>query len=171
MLKTAIKNIYIIVILLILNGCGYHLRGLNQDNLIIKEIAIDSSKIPHNYINKLLIHNLSNKLISRNITIVSKTDKKPKNTLELINSDYSKMIISKGSSNLVTQYKIVFNIKFNFFIDDKLVLSDQNITTQRNYNYTQDQILGLEDEQNIITQEIIQDVSDKVINQLSIATQ
>lgn len=173
MLKTTIKNTYIIftlVLLFIITGCGYHLRGLNQDSLNIEDIYIDTSKIDSNDINNLFIHNLSNNFRSKNIKILSTHDIKSKNILELTYANYSKMIISKGSSNLVSQYKIIFNIKFNFLNNNKLILADQNITTQRNYNYTQDQILGLEDEHDVIIREIIQEVSDKVINQLGTVT-
>ncbi|MBP9721756.1 MAG: hypothetical protein KBD64_01200 [Gammaproteobacteria bacterium] len=173
-----LKFLAYILIIALLTGCGFQLRGWQKNKLIISNLKLDYSNINNSPINTNLVNNLIGKLRDNGIAVVSegfiitthtKETKSAEYTLELTSADYTKKIISTGSTQSVTQYKLTFNIIFRLFKKDKLVLNNQIIHAQRNYNYQQNQILGLNYEEETITNELIQEVADRIINQFIIA--
>lgn len=170
-----------VIITTLLSSCGFKLRGWKQVKLNINELYLDYTNVSHTGLNSRFINGLVSNLRSSNIKVVpygfnnpEQTKPNDKNlndyTLELVSAEYTKKINSTGSSQLVTQYKLSFNAIFKIYHKNKLILTNQMINAQRNYNYTQNQILGLDYEEETITNELIQEVTDRIINQLVIAT-
>lgn len=171
--KIPLKLLLILIFIFNLSNCGYNLRGLNQPDLNIDSIFIDYADINLDNSNDKFIHTLANSFRAKDIVVITDENKAQyknhNNTykLEIITANLNKNIISSGSSKLIAQYKISFYTKFNFYNKNKKILSNQIINAQRNYNYTQDQILGLDYEENTIASELLQETTDRIITQLS----
>lgn len=165
-----IKIFISLISLILVTSCGYHLRGSQQAKLNIKNIYLDYSNINLDTTNDRFVHLLANNLRSQNIEVMTSSDNATNSSytyrLEILNGLFNKNIISTSSSKLISQYKITFYTKFNLYQNNTKVLSDQVINTQRNYNYTQDQILGLDSEETTISNEILQETIDRIINQI-----
>lgn len=172
-IKYSLQYILISCIIFGLISCGYELRGIHKTKPNINNIYLDHSAINFSDINERFIHNLTNNLRARNISvniISDNSSEQQDHKIKITGLSYNKTIIATASSKLTTQYKLSFIVTFSFFKNKSTVLSNQTIYTQRNYNYTQDQILGLENEEDIITSELIQEATDRLITQLTIAT-
>lgn len=167
--------IFIVINLLIitLTSCGFELRGLKYGKLNINNINLEYTIANTNNINinKLFINQLKNSFNSQNIDINTKNKKNNyEYKLEILNTNYSKNIISTGSNQLIAQYKLAFNTEFNLYYKNKLILKNQSIITNRNYNYRQDQILGLSYQENSIINDLISETIDKIMMQIVMAT-
>ena len=167
----------------LLTSCGFKLRGWQNSKLHIDNLKLDYTHVSNTPWNNRFINGLINNLKANNINVtpygfnhadplLTKTGVKLNNdyTLELTSAEYTKKITSTGSSQLVAQYKLNFNANFNIYKKDTLILTNQVINAQRNYNYKQNQILGLDYEEETITNELITDVTNRLINQLVVAT-
>jgi outer membrane lipopolysaccharide assembly protein LptE/RlpB len=165
-----LKSFIISCIITTLISCGYELRGINKTKPNIDSIYIDNQAIHLSDINERFLFNLTNNLRARNISIITTNTDKNNHKIEITSINYNKTVIATASSKLTTQYKLSFIVTFNFFNNNKPILSRQIVHTQRNYNYTQEQILGLENEEDIITSELLQEATDRIITQLTIAT-
>ncbi len=170
-----------LIIALLLTGCGFHLRGWEQDKLsTIKDVTLNYTTINSTYLNNKFIDGLISRLRGNRIQVNaigygsnSSLDTTHSNhaqyTIEILTAEYSKKIISTGSTQSVTQYKLSFNTTFKVFKADKLILNNQVINAQRNYNYQANQILGINYEEDTIATELIQEVADRIMNQLILA--
>lgn len=167
-----LKATLIVVFTLFITHCGYQLRGFNNNTTLnITSIIIDHSKITMNSINDRLIHRLTDEFKDKNIQVYTHDNSADStNKITLNSAFYSKNITSTASNKIISQFKIVFNTNFNYHSNNKLVISKQPISVERNYNYTQEQILGLDDEEETIINDILQEVTQRIIAQISIAS-
>lgn len=103
------KNVIIIFLLLFLNSCGYTSVYKNQgsDDL---QINITEMKGDNEF----------NNLIKNEINLYSNVNSENKFDIN-INSNYEKIIISKNSSGVAIDYKIIVVTKIAVNIDGKIV--------------------------------------------------
>lgn len=155
--------------MLSLNGCGFKLRGYEHNNINTiaktKPVMVNDIAIEKDTITRKLIFNLKEGIKSNSIVL---TDNKNDYMLELTYANYEKQTISTGSNKLTTQYKISLQVIFNIYYKNKLILEQQIINAGQNYNYVPDQILGLSNEENNITNELIKEVVDRMVTQIII---
>lgn len=164
--------IAILFITVFLSSCGYQLRGYNSNNLLsIKSVFLDYSNITLSNANDKFIHKLADNLRSRDIKVITSktgTITQSNNTIKILSSNYSKNTISSGSNKIIAQYKLLFNTSFSYIKNNKIVIKQQNISSERNYNFSENQILGIDDEEQTILNDILQEVSNRIISQISI---
>ena len=166
--------ITIFFITTLLASCGYQLRGYNTTKLNLHSLYINTSDISSSDINNRFLHHLTNTLRTQEVDVKTslQDSKQPDYILTLTGANFNKNIISTASSKLITQFKMSFIIYFNFSKaqSDKNILSNQIINVSRNYNYTQDQILGLADEEEFLIEEMISEATSRIIMQLNLTT-
>ncbi len=181
---TTLLFITLPLITLLLSSCGFELRGWHHSKLDISNLTLDYRGVSHTNWNNKFISGLISNLRANNINVTpvgfnhsdtsrTSSNLKTKNTiytLEIRSAEYTKKITSTGSNQLVAQYKLNFDAIFNIYKKNKLLFANQHINAQRNYNYKQNQILGLDYEEETITNDLIQEVTDRIINQLIVAT-
>ena len=90
----------IIILMFVLYGCGYSSVYKNQNNnILIKIVDMQGDNILNNSLKNQLI--ISSNKESINIFNIS------------LSSDYEKIIVSKNTAGLVTDYKLQATINFN----------------------------------------------------------
>ena len=101
------KNIILICFVLLLNSCGYSSIYKNQTSqdfqLNITEMAGD---------------NEFNNLLKNELKLFSNSNSNKKYDISL-NSEYQKIIVSKNSSGVATDYKISVNTRISIKINNK----------------------------------------------------
>lgn len=167
-----IKLCCLFISVLTLNSCGFKLRGYEQSSTHhgiaitkLKPVMINDGALEKDAIIRKFIFNLKEGVKSNNIIL---GDNKNDYMLELTYANYEKQTISTGSNKLTTQYKISLQVIFNIYYKNKLIVEQQIINAGQNYNYVPDQILGLSNEENNITNELIKEVVDRMVTQIII---
>ena len=118
------KTIILILFLLFLYSCGYTSVYKNQKS---QDFQIN--------IIEMVGDNEFNNLFRNELRLYSKTDSNKKYDI-LINSKYQKIIVSKNSSGVATDYKILVNTKININLnkETKKLEFNESINIKNNSN-------------------------------------
>ena len=118
------RNIILIFCLIFLCSCGYTSIYKNQKS---QDFQIN--------IIEMVGDNEFNNLFRNELGLYSKTDSNKKYDI-LINSKYQKIIVSKNSSGVATDYKILVNTKINvnFNKETKKLEFNESINIKNNSN-------------------------------------
>ena len=118
------RNIILIFCLIFLCSCGYTSIYKNQKS---QDFQIN--------IIEMVGDNEFNNLFRNEIGLYSKTDSNKKYDI-LINSKYQKIIVSKNSSGVATDYKILVNTKININLnkETKKLEFNESINIKNNSN-------------------------------------
>jgi hypothetical protein len=118
------RNIILIFCLIFLGSCGYTSIYKNQKS---QDFQIN--------IIEMVGDNEFNNLFRNELGLYSKTDSNKKYDI-LINSKYQKIIVSKNSSGVATDYKILVNTKINVNLnkETKKLEFNESINIKNNSN-------------------------------------
>ena len=118
------NKILLILLLLLLNSCGYTSIYKNQKS---QNFQIN--------INEMEGDNEFNNLIKNELKLFSNSNSDQIYNITL-NSNYQKIIISKDSSGVATNYNISVNVKMNLSLNGKVInlIFDENINIKNNSN-------------------------------------
>ncbi len=118
------RNIILIFCLIFLCSCGYTSIYKNQKSLDFQINIIE-----------MVGDNEFNNLFRNELKLYSKTDSNKKYDI-LINSKYQKIIVSKNSSGVATDYKILVNttININLNKETKKLEFNESINIKNNSN-------------------------------------
>ena len=143
------KNIILIFLLLFLNSCGYTSIYKNQKSRDFQINIIDMSG-----------DNEINNYIKNELKFYS--NRNSNNTHDIsINSKYQKIIISKNSAGVATDYELLANVIINVDLNDKISVLDFNesINIKSNSNFF---------EQNNYERNIKKNFASSIVNKFKI---
>jgi outer membrane lipopolysaccharide assembly protein LptE/RlpB len=118
------KNIILILFLLVLNSCGYTSVYKNQK---FQDFEIN--------IIEMIGDNQINNLIKNELKVYSNKSSNNKYDIS-INSNFQKIIISKNSAGVATDYKLLVNTKISINLnnEDNVFSFDESINIKSNSN-------------------------------------
>jgi hypothetical protein len=118
------KNVILILFLFFLNNCGYTsvYKNQNSQDFQIKVINMTGD-------------NEINNLIKNELKFYSNRSSNIKYDIS-INSEYQKIIVSKNSAGVATDYKLIVDTEINFDKEDKnnILNFNENINIKSNSN-------------------------------------
>jgi LPS-assembly lipoprotein len=148
-----------ILTVLLLTACGYHLRGAIDLPSEMKTIYLEGASAP-------LIEQFRKALGSSNVQLVnSRAD--AGTIITVSNEDTLKNASSLGVSGRANQYNLVYRL--NYEITDKnntQIVKSQPIEIRRDYFNDQQLILGKDNEEIVIRNEMYQQAVRTMINQV-----
>lgn len=148
--------------LLLLSGCGFHLRGVNTVPSWLNQVAIISENK-----DKQFISILESMLEGSRIQVTTEPSQAPY-WLLIDETGLKQQIISVGASTNPRQYTlnltVLFQLKTRNGQEIKLP-GTVNVTRQLTLN--NDRILGSKDEESIIIGEMKQDAATQILNRLA----
>lgn len=155
------KKISVILITaLALSACGYHLRGRLPLSQSLSTIVLDAA-------NKELRQQLTESLIFSGATVV--TDKVAAVvTMKVFDDNYTRQVRTLNDRGLATSYTLVFETRFNVAnAAGEYLHKDSQVRVQRHFVFDPNQLLQAEDEERILRENMLRDVVQQIMRQLS----
>ena len=152
----------LLLLSLLVSGCGFHLRGmidrprwLNNVAIIIEQTQRDLAPL------------LQNQLQAYNIQV--NPDPLLANYWLIIESDYiQKNISSISSSTTPRQYQLIYTVRFKLQrANGEEIMSSTPIVATRQVTINSDRILGSTDEEELLKSEMRRDAVIQIINRIS----
>lgn len=157
------KRYLLLAVALLLCACGFHLRGtVSSLPEWLTTIAIVSKDN-----NLEFNHLMTAQLEAYNIRVAANPASAP--YWLLINAiHYKKQIVSIGSSTNPRQYHLILSIDFLVQTPKgELIAPEKEVIATRQLTVNNDRILGSDDEERILTNEMKQDAVIQIIHRLS----
>lgn len=159
MLTKTLPSICVLLIALLLSACGYHLRGEIELPTELKSVYIQGASGP-------LLEQFKKSLLSSSVQIVD-TPAAAGTIITVSNENTLKRALSLGSGGLANQYGLEYRL--NYRVTDKEnneIVKSQPIEIRREYFNNQQLILGKDNEELVIRNEMYQQTVRTIINQV-----
>ncbi len=159
-MKTA-TTLLLIVTLLALSACGFHLRGHGKKvNLAFQSVYLKGGET-------LLMGDLRTALVNNKVT-VSTTPDQATITLEIISEASDKQVLSLSSAGKVLEFELRYFVKIHAY-DSQLEswLPESEIELKRTLTYDDTQVLAKEQEEATLVKDMRIDAVAQTIRRLS----
>jgi len=158
--NTLLPSILIVTLLALTTSCGFHLR----DNIQLPELY---NKI---YVMDTGANNITpfvkQALIENQVQLVNSAQSA--SSIIVINSQnfHRRAVAVRGKE--VKEYELQLNVSISVQTTDGKQRGDsQTISTQRRYSYNNNQVLGSDNEEQILIKEMKQDISRQILRRIS----
>ena len=160
-MKRYLSNSVVIVTLLIIAGCGFHLRGAVNLPESIKTMYVQGLNLQRGVGLTLKRH-----LISNGIVVVEDYQK-GNAVLDILENKYERRVLSVGSSAKVSEYELYGRITFKVTDGSGAVLTEeQSVEAQKDYQFNQDEVLGAGEEESVLREELEQRLVRSIMRRL-----
>ena len=152
----------VLLLVLVLVGCGFHLRGQDAFALPFQQLYIQSTNEYAPFVNELKI------ALKANDVEITKTPEQAQLTLQIVSEIADKQILSLSSAGRVLEYRLQYRISLRAF-DQKQHewLAPQEITLHRDYSYDDTQLLAKQQEESLLYLNMRTDAVQQVLRRLN----
>jgi LPS-assembly lipoprotein len=150
------KRLIIIISILFISSCGYHLRQSGQISTVYPNVYLDISN------QSLLKVSLSNILISSGVNIVD-INHVDKNILKIHKDSLIKHIQSIGANNRVQEYRLEYDVEYSLS-EGKV----NSIHLEKDYSFDDQQIAGSQQEELNLRKQLAEDMGWAIVRQINL---
>jgi LPS-assembly lipoprotein len=146
---------------LLLSACGWHLRG----TLAMPE-GLDSVYLNNQSDAQLLGRMLEQLLVANDVTVAT-SPAAAQLVISLLNYQEERRVVAIGDNALVTEYELIATADFS--VEDskgETVLAPTDVSVIRAYQFDQNNVLGMAEEQELIQQEMRREIAQQIIRRL-----
>lgn len=154
------KKIGLMMFLVLLNGCGYHLKSAYE-----LDSSYNKTHIQH-AITAGLYRPLAVALSNQGINLVEKASEATAQIV-ITKDNLSKQIQSIGANNRVQEYRLDYEVTFLVQFLDEVVVAEQTLTLSRDYAFDIGQIAGAQGEERVLRQQMYKDMAQSIIRAIS----
>jgi LPS-assembly lipoprotein len=153
---------FLMIVLLVLNACGYHLRGSLEVPESLKSVYLTgASSAFQDQITSILKASKGNLVTtSKEAGVVVKVNKE----------DIRNRVLSIGTTGKSTELELIYYIRFQFYDNhDKPLMDEQTIEISREFFNDQTAVLAKSSEEQLLRTEIYKQVARMVMARAKIA--
>ena len=146
------KKIFVLVIILFISACGYHLRAANSlaKNYPQLQLSINNQS--------LLKQPLIKALIASDVKLLEQSD----NKLHITKDSLRKVIQSIGANNQVQEYRLEYDVEYQL-----ADLNKKTVHLERDYSFDIQQITGGQQEEQTLRKQLSEDMAWAIIRQIN----
>ena len=157
-----IKNTFLLITVLFISACGYHLRGSIDLPEELKRIYMQGASAQLNKIMKKALKSSGGKLVNK--------IQQAGVVVAIVKEKMDRRVLSLSSTGRANEYQIIYTLNFNLLDAEGNSLSElQYLEINRDYFNDQEQILAKNNEEQIIRDEIYRRAVQSIINRSRIA--
>lgn len=159
----SLSNTFIALFLLAIAGCGFHLRGAADLPASLKTMYIQGADIQQDFGLAL------KRALTENGVIVLTDYQQGSAVLTVLENKTERRVLSVGADAKVSEYGLHGIVRFKVS-DDKgqLILGEQSVEAQRDYQFNQDQVLASGNEERSLREQLNQQLAQSVLRRLSV---
>jgi len=150
----------LLMLFVLLVGCGFHLRGQVTIPENLKKLMLTSQ------ISDPIIQQLRVTLQKYGITVVDAGQKAP-SQLTIESLAHNTAFTTTSANTNTKQYNITYNLVFSLFSEGKPILSHAAVSSSRVLTVNSNRILGSDDEEITLKQEIQQELVQKLLTRVT----
>lgn len=142
------------VLMLSLQGCGFHLRGGLQD----------ASSIPYTFLQG------ATGGVARELGNLDKFTADPAKaqvTLNILRESFDRRVLSVGTGGRVSEYEVIYTV--SFAAQDqagKSLIEPQTITLTRDYQFNKAQVLAEDQQEAALRRDMVRDAAQQIVRRL-----
>ena len=146
------KKIFVLIIILLISACGYHLRAANSlaKNYPQLQLSINNQS--------LLKQPLIKALIASDVKLLEQSD----NKLRITKDSLRKVIQSIGANNQVQEYRLEYDVEYQL-----ADLNKKTVHLERDYSFDIQQITGGQQEEQTLRKQLSEDMAWAIIRQIN----
>ena len=158
-LTSSLRRSLLLLMILSLAACGFHLRGLAD--LSFQSLYIQQSSAVS------IINDLKRSLTTNGVKIVT-VPEQAEMQLDLMGENTDKRILSLSGSGRVREYELIYRVTFRTRVDSGQTWSaPQTIETRRDFTYDDTVLLAKQAEETRLYNDMRSDASREVMRRLS----
>ena len=151
----------VIVVFLLLAGCGFQLRGAVTVPPEMSRTFIETDDR-----HSLFYRGLRDRLQTAGVEIVdSPVDATA--TFSITSDNTNQRVLSVSARNVPTEYEVYYTVVYGVVTRDRSLLSLRSQTLTRDYTWDETRVLGKEKEEQVLREAIVDDLIRIVLFQLS----
>ena len=154
------RNISLLIILGVLNSCGFQLR-----QPVLLPVSMNQTYIETSNNRSLFYQQLKKELVSKDIELVSsKAD--ASSILKIFEDETGRRVLSVSARSIATEYEVFYRIVFGLEEAEKLLSPPREIILTRSY-FNEKLVLGKSQEEEMLIEALASDLVRITLNQLS----
>jgi LPS-assembly lipoprotein len=161
-LSSSSRVVTTLLILTIITGCGFHLRGAVQFPTWLHSVYITPDD-PY----EPLQRNIHRIFENNKITIVTEINKETA-VQELTTPTFTESILALNANGQPQRFRLAITVQYKLTYDNKVLCPTTVIQRTRDFTISPMQILSSENERRLIKDELLQEVTSQLLRQLSI---
>ena len=151
----------LIVVFLLLAGCGFQLRGVVTVPPEMSRTFIETDDR-----HSLFYRELRDRLRTAGVEIVdSPVDATA--TFSIASDNTNQRVLSVSARNVPTEYEVYYTVVYGVVTRERSLLSLRSQTLTRDYTWDETRVLGKEKEEQVLREAIVDDLIRIVLFQLS----
>ena len=162
-MSRSIANVFVGLLFVFIAGCGFHLRGSADIADHLKTMYIQGANTKQDFGLEL-----KRALIANNVTVLDDYQSGSA-VLTVLENNIERRVLSVGSDAKVSEFALHGVVRFKVSDDQGAeVLAEQRVQAQRDYQFSQDQVLASDNEEAILRKELNQQLAQSVLRRLSV---
>ncbi|MFW5426344.1 MAG: LPS assembly lipoprotein LptE [Methylophagaceae bacterium] len=162
-MKRYLAKLFIGFSLLAITACGFHLRGSADLAVGLQTMYVQGVNMQQG-----LGLELKRGLTRNGVTVLSDYQQGSA-VLTILDSKFERRVLSVGSDAKVSEYELNGIVSFKVSDDKGNVLADaQTVEAQRDYQFDQNQVLGKDEEERLLREQLNQQLVQSILRRLSV---
>lgn len=155
MLRRTLTSMLAITLIAGLSGCGFQMRGYLEVPAELQQVQLIRNSGPHQLVNSLIS--------AMHLNQVQITADAPYK-LEVVRIVENRRSATLDRRAKVDEYELQLDVRFQILDSkNKLVLSPQQLTTERVYTYDADAAAAAEEQERLLKQEMADDLALQIV--------
>jgi LPS-assembly lipoprotein len=152
-----------VFLLLIIAGCGFHLRGTATIPASLQTLYVQGVNMQQGLGLEL------KRTLTRNGVTVRNDYQQGTAVLTILDNRFQRRVLSVGSDAKVSEYELHGIVTFKVSDGDGKVLADsQTVEARRDYQFDQNQVLGKDEEERLLKEQLNQQLVQSILRRLSV---
>lgn len=160
MMKCFILSSCLLFSLFLNQGCGFQLRGLNQQHRLSSFLALKATVIQGN---GRVAEELNRQIQLLNLQPINNTAAKPDTQIILSEEQVEEKILTLNINNQVKEYRVYLQLNYRIKFQGETLLENGFLRIFRDYSYDMKAILGKESEQKLLTEDMYRDAANQIL--------
>ena len=162
-MKRYLLNRSVVFLVLVIAGCGFHLRGTATIPASLQTLYVQGVNMQQG-----LGLELKRGLTRNGVTVLSNYQQGSA-VLTILDSKFQRRVLSVGSDAKVSEYELHGTVTFKVSDGEGKVLADsQTVEAQRDYQFDQNQVLGKDEEERLLKEQLNQQLVQSILRRLSV---
>jgi len=161
-MNRALLNSFVGLLLVVIAGCGFHLRGAATLPDSLKLMYVQGINLQRG-----LGLELKRSLESNDVTVVNDYQEGSA-VLTILDNNYERRVLSVGSDAKVSEYQLYGSLQLKVTDNtNQVVIESDKVEALRDYRFDQEQVLASDQEEALLRQELNQQLVQGVLRRLS----
>jgi LPS-assembly lipoprotein len=151
----------LVVAMVSLAGCGFHLQGRQPMPEAFAYTFIDTQDEQTDF-----VQDLRKALLASNIKVIP-TKGSSGATISVHDDELTERILSVSARNIPTEYELTYRVKFSATSGGRTLIDHEEISATRDFSFDEAQLLAKEREQEILREALARDLVALVMRRLA----